>query len=120
MKLGDGVVSVMLVATMPLVAAPEPPAPSLDEKLLGVVLLRDRPGVERLLEQGASPDARNKENNRTALFFAAEIGDLPMAELLLRHGATIGIPDSLHGETPVGAASRKGHADVVRLLLAKD
>jgi hypothetical protein len=109
------------LAANPCPAAPQAnSAPSLEDRLLGVVLLRDRPGAERLLKDGASPDARNRENNRTALFFAAELGDAAMVELLLRFGARIDVKDTLHGETPVGAASRTGHADVVRLLLAKD
>ncbi len=91
-----------------------------DDVLLGAVLVRDRANVERLLAQGASVNAKNKENDRTALYFAAEMGDRPMVELLLQYGADVGAKDKLHGERPIGAASRSGHVDVVKLLLAKD
>jgi hypothetical protein len=115
-------VSLAVLGATVVQAAPaqDPTPPSREDVLLSAVLLRDPVRVKALLEQGASPEARNKENGRTALFFAAEIGDRAVTELLLQHGANVAARDTLHGETPVGAASRHGHVDVVRLLLARD
>jgi hypothetical protein len=109
-----------LLSAARVAASQAPPSPSPDDRLLTALMIRDEAGVERMLEQGAPVDARNKENNRTALYFAAEMGDVAIVELLLRHGASVDIKDTLHGERPIGAASRRGHVDVVRLLLGKD
>ena len=97
----------------------EPDAALREQKLLGAVLLHDAAAVKLLLEQGVSPEAKNKENGRTALFFAAEIGDAAIVQLLLSFGADVTARDTLHGELPVSAAARKGHPQVVRLLLAR-
>jgi ankyrin repeat protein len=111
----------MLFAVAALPAPQQPPdAGSREDALLGAVLLHDEARVKALLEEGVSANAKNKENDRTALFFAAEIGNAALVQLLLQHGADVTAKDKLHGETPVGAASRQRHADVVRLLLAKD
>jgi len=92
----------------------------LESALLDAVLLGDAAKVQALLEKGASPDARNADNQRTVLFFAAEKGDLPVVRLLLAHGADVRVADAVHRERAVGAAARNRHADVVRALLAKD
>jgi hypothetical protein len=112
----------LVVGTAICVAAQpqEPDAALRENMLLGAVLLHDVPAVKSLLEQGVSPDAKNKENDRTALFFAAEIGDAAIVQLLLNFGADVTARDTLHGELPVSAAARKGHPQVVRLLLARD
>jgi len=117
-----------LTATVPLLvgalcgaALPQEPDPTVKENmLLGAVLLHDAAAVKSLLQQGVSPEAKNKENERTALFFAAEIGDLAIVQLLLEAGADATARDKLHRELPVSAAARGGHAQVVRLLLARD
>lgn len=99
---------------------PEPDAALRENMLLGAVLLHDAAAVKSLLQQGVSPEAKNKENERTALFLAAEIGDAAIVQLLLEFGADATARDKLHKELPVAAAARGGHAQVVRLLLARD
>src|SRR5687767_4655681 len=96
------------------------PQRTLDSALLDAVLLGDAAKVKSLLDEGASPDARNLDNQRTALFFAAEKGDLPIVRLLLAHGADVRVADTVHRERAIGAAARNRHAEVVRALLAKD
>lgn len=93
---------------------------SREHALLDAVMQGDTAKVKELLEHGASPEARNPQNGRTALYFAAEKGALPIVELLLVHRAHVQVRDKEHGETPVGAASRNRHANVVRALLARD
>lgn len=104
-------------------AAAQPPTPPMGPKehaLLDAVMLGDAAKVKLLLEQGASPEARNPQNDRTALFFAAEKGNLPIVELLLVHKANIQAREKEHGETAVSAAARNRHAPVVRALLARN
>jgi ankyrin repeat protein len=109
-----------MLATVPASAqAPKPMGPK-EHALLDAVMLGDVAKVKALLEQGASPEARNPQNDRTALFFAAEKGQLAIVELLLVHKANIQARDKERGETPVGAASRARHAPVVRALLARN
>ena len=91
-----------------------------EEALLDAVLLGDAKKVQALLDQGASPEARNLENDRTALFFAAEKGNAEIVKLLLAHGANIDAVEKEHRERPLSAAARRGHPEVVRLILAKD
>jgi Ankyrin repeats (3 copies) len=98
----------------------EPDVALRENMLLGAVLLHDAATVKSLLQQGVSPEAKNKENDRTALFLAAESGDAAIVQLLLEFGADVTARDKLHGELPVGAAARAGYPQVVRLLLARD
>jgi Ankyrin repeats (3 copies) len=91
-----------------------------EEALLDAVLLGNPEKVKQLLDQGASPEAKNQENDRTALFFAAEKGNAEIVRLLLDHGANLNAVEKEHRERPLGAAARRGHPEVVRLLLAKD
>lgn len=91
-----------------------------EKALLEAVLLSQAPKVKDLLDQGASTEARHPENEGTALFFAAEKGNVEIVRLLLDRGANVNAVEKLHRESPVSAAARGGHAEVVRLLLAKD
>lgn len=62
--------------------------------------------------------AKPGENNRSALWLAAEAGNLPMVEILVRHGALLDAANDL-GETPRHAAERNGYKDVADFLAAK-
>lgn len=55
------------------------------------------------------------ENFRTALFLAAENGNLPILKVLAEHGANWELPNDLH-ETPLHAAERNEHSDVIQYL----
>lgn len=54
--------------------------------------------------------------SRTALHYAASLGDKIGAEVLLRHGADTGAPDE-NGDTPLHCAAEGGHAAVLNLML---
>jgi hypothetical protein len=122
--------SVVLAMTAPAAAQAPPPQaqptqaqPGMgprEHALLDAVMLGDAAKVKDLLEQGASPEARNPQNDRTALYFAAEQGALPIVELLLVHRANVQVRERERGETPVGAAARNRHANVVRALLVRN
>jgi uncharacterized protein len=115
-------VGLLLLATAApaLAEAPVPPMGPKEHQLLDAVLQGDAAKVKSLLEKGASPEARNEENDRTALYLAAEKGDVAIVELLLVHRANIQVREKERNETPVGAASRNRHAPVVRALLARN
>lgn len=83
----------------------------------GVTIRRDREElVEMLLDRNADVGQRGV-NDYTALHVAASDGDLPMVELLLRHGADpneISRIDDM--ETPLELAEQAGHQHVAERL----
>ena len=88
-------------------ALPTPP-------LMRAVLYSDVAEVQRLLDEGADPDATN-DAGATALMWSA--GDDAKTRLLLEYGADPDI-QSDHGKTALFvAAGRRGGASVVKMLL---
>src|ERR1700712_4402565 len=90
--------------------------PNMNAQLLVAARQGDRTAAERVLNQGAVIESRNRVG-KTALLIACEKGDLPLADMLLRHGAQIATP-SLEGVTPLIAASYAGNPELVKRLLA--
>ncbi|KAI8716277.1 HET domain-containing protein [Fusarium sp. LHS14.1] len=73
--------------------------------------------AKRLLEKGATIEAKDSDRN-TPLLLAAYNGHEAVARLLLEKGATIEAKDS-DGNTPLSLAAGNGHKAVARLLLEK-
>jgi len=72
--------------------------------------------VQVLLEtEPALLDSRDFLHRRTALHWAAERGDLAIAELLLGRGADRALVDK-QGKTPLDLALAHGHAEMAELL----
>ncbi len=72
--------------------------------------------VQALLDADpALLDSRDFLHRRTALHWAAEQGDLAIADLLLRRGADRSLTDK-KGKTPLDLALADGHADMAALL----
>ena len=71
-----------------------------------------------LIEQGVDVDAGNRYG-ATALFFAAEKGDLDMVTLLVEHGARLDIEDSFYNMSALSRALSGEHFDVARFLLSR-
>jgi RNA polymerase sigma factor (sigma-70 family) len=71
--------------------------------------------AELLLHHGANPNARLREE--TPLGRAVLMHDDDMVDLLLRHGADPNLA-SLNSITPLHRAAMRGHASIVRRLLA--
>jgi len=70
--------------------------------------------VKKQLGQGALVNARNPAG-RSALAIASQLGNAPLARLLLKAGAKVdGVGEDL---PPLSAAVIRGHTDVVKLLL---
>ena len=68
------------------------------------------------IEHGANLDARDEEFRSTPLGYAAKYGRTRMVEFLLGCGAKPTLPDDPPWATPLAWATRRGHADIVRLL----
>ncbi len=76
----------------------------------------DRDAVRALLKQGADVSAPHADG-MTPLHWAAERGDLAMAEMLIYAGATTATTTRLGAYTPLHLAARNGSGPVVRALL---
>jgi ankyrin repeat protein len=68
-----------------------------------------------LAAEPALLDSRDFLRRRTALHWAAERGDLPIAGLLLSRGADRALADK-EGRTPLDLAEAQGHAEMAALL----
>ena len=97
-RLGDREALTMLIEADPAIAQRE-------AVLMGAVASGDVALVDWLLGQGASPNARSKDESRhSALHAAAWAGDLAMVKRLVAAGADPAARDSEHDETPRGWA----------------
>jgi hypothetical protein len=87
----------------------------IDEELIKAVRSRDIKRVKELLEKGANPNAKDK-NELTPLHHVAEVGSLDIAMLLINKGANVNAK-SFTGHTPLHVAANSGNLPVVELLL---
>ncbi len=77
--------------------------------------------VKTLLEKGAKPDSSRNSVGVPALSLAAQRRDknmAPVADLLLKGGASIEIEDK-NGQTPLFYAAKSGNTEGVKFLLAR-
>lgn len=89
----------------------------LDWNLVESVIREDPANVLLLLRRGADPDAR-AEGGMTALMYAAEIGNLMIARILLLNGADVGLTH-VENTTPLLVAVLNQHFDVAHFLLER-
>jgi len=73
-------------------------------------------GAEYLLEHGMNPDTMSW-HHVTILHDMAQKGNIPKAELLIKHGASINPIEEEYRSTPLGLAARWGHKGMVEFLL---
>ena len=73
--------------------------------------------VGALLAQRADPDAATADYGITALHMLAEVGDAPLARLLIGAGASVD-SRTIFNQTALRVASYYGHARLVELLRA--
>lgn len=70
-----------------------------------------------LIHRGLNPRTKDHEG-RTALMYAAENGNVPMAEFLLRRGVNVNARDR-YGITALGRAALRQKAEAVKFLLTQ-
>ncbi len=87
-----------------------------DAAIINAVRWADYAELQRLLADGADPNAQD-EGSWSALILAASSGNARIVELLLAEGADPNLPTSW-GAPPLLWATSNEHADVVALLLA--
>jgi ankyrin repeat protein len=80
---------------------------------------RDHDTAEALLKGGASPNARPRNDGRTALHFAAGNGDVGMTELLLVYKADVNARTP-GGQTALHIATQARNQPLISLLLSYD
>ncbi|MHB2025675.1 MAG: ankyrin repeat domain-containing protein [Elusimicrobiota bacterium] len=90
----------------------------LDAMLLAAAEKRNALSAKALIAQGADPNSSDLAG-RTALYWAADQGDLKMTKLLVRAGANVNLA-AQDGQTPLDRASLRVHAEVMRYLIKHD
>jgi ankyrin repeat protein len=102
-----------------LAACSQPESP--DEQLILAVRGNQVAEVERLLAQGANPnaDAVKGYEGRPPLFHAATFGYADIARLLIAKGAQVNYGADRGAVTPLIAAALNGSAPMVALLLER-
>ncbi|KAM0473854.1 hypothetical protein ACHAPX_007902 [Trichoderma viride] len=102
-------------------------SPSLQKpiQLTKVIIAASQKGwfmvIKSLVEQGASIDQED-ENERTALSYAAELGDINTASTLMDMGASLrnrGANDDEHRKLAIHFAAKQGHATIIRNMMEK-
>jgi ankyrin repeat protein len=85
-------------------------------QLMNAVIRSKIDKVKSLLEAGVRPWIQDPSNGfATPLHFAARMGYLEIAKLLVAHGAPSRMKD-WEGNTPIKIAHENGHTDIVRLF----
>jgi hypothetical protein len=95
------------------------PKQELNEKFWEAVRRGDAAAVTALLDQGADVNAKFRYGS-TALFKAAEKGNLEIVKLLLARGADVAVKDTFYGANAISWALQNDHPDVVTVILEKD
>lgn len=73
-------------------------------------------GATYMMEKGMNPNTMSWQHV-TILHDMAQKGYMDKAELLVRYGADINLPDEAYQSTPLGLAVRWGHSEMVNYLL---
>ena len=105
-----------VLTTLALLMLAAPLTLAQDAAIINAVRWADYAELQRLLADGADPNAQD-EYGYTALSLAAFNGNARIVELLLAEGADPNLPTSW-GAPPLLWATSNEHADVVALLLA--
>lgn len=95
------------------------PKRQIAKALFQAVLVGDEQRARELLDMRSDIVDYRDTGNITPLMIAAENGDGPMTQLLLRHGAETSAKND-EGLTPIMFAAKHGHLNVVELLLEKN
>lgn len=85
-----------------------------DRELLAAAARNDFAAVEKLLKEGANPNAKD-EGNMQPLIFAVNFGSIEIVRLLLEAGADPNV--STEGSTMLATAAMNGYLRIAALLL---
>lgn len=91
----------------------------LNDKLFEAVRAGDAATVTALLDKGADVNAKYRYG-MTALFKAAERGNLDVANVLIARGIDVTVKDTFYHANALSWALQNEHNDVVKVILAKD
>ena len=91
----------------------------LNDQMFEAVRANDAAAVTTLLEKGADVNAKFRYG-MTALFKAAERGNLEVTKVLIARGVDVKVKDTFYGATAISWALQNHHPEVVRVILAKD
>lgn len=80
-----------------------------------VYAAEDLKDIEKLLKKGADPNIPDDQGD-TALMGAVINNDVPMAQLLIKYGASVDVKDSI-GKYPIGYAMDENYEKMFNLLL---
>ena len=89
---------------------------SVNESFIEACRAGDLGEARRLLDEGASIEARDGSDHQTAIVWAAGKGHLAVVKMLVERGADINAQDD-KGWTALSESSYDGHTEVVELLL---
>jgi Ankyrin repeats (3 copies) len=91
----------------------------LNDKMFEAVRAGDAATVTALLDKGADVNAKFRYG-MTALFKAAERGNLEVANVLIARGVDVTVKDTFYHANALSWALQNEHNDVVKVILAKD
>ena len=111
--------SILLAILIAPLAASGQANKELNDKLFEAVRAGDAAQVTALLDKGADVNARYRYG-MTALFKAAERGNLEVTKILLARGVDVKIKDSFYGATALSWALQNDHNEVAQAILVKD
>jgi hypothetical protein len=94
------------------------PDPGLKKQLIDAASRGDPQTVLRLLESGASIEARDPDMGGTPLIWASFLGHAPVVKLLLEKEAHCNVRNK-EGWTPLLLSCAKGHVNIAKMLLEK-
>jgi ankyrin repeat protein len=75
--------------------------------------------VESLLRQGADPNVRDAWSNNTCLMLATDTGNVPIVQLLLKHGSVDMTATNRDQMTALMIAKAKQDTTLIDLLASK-
>jgi len=116
LKYPVGLLTVLFFSSLLVIG--QNPKQELNDQFWEAVRKGDAASVTALLDKGAEVNARFRYGT-TALFKAAERGNLEIVKILLARGADVTVKDTFYGATAITWSLQNDHLDVTKELLEK-